>query len=165
MIIGPECTGKTTLAKSLAKHYNTTWVPEYARAYIDALERPYKEEDLLTIAKGQINGEQGLLQKANQVLICDTDLLVIKVWQEYKYGKCHQEILDKIKSRHYDLYLLTYIDVPWEDDPQRENPGLRDFFFETFRKELQSRGLKFIELKGELSKRKQEAVKAIDQLL
>ncbi len=164
VIIGPECTGKTTLAQVLAQHYNTAWVPEYAREYIDSLDRPYREEDLLAIANGQVMGENNGVRTANKVLICDTDLLVIKIWQEHKYGKCYQEILDRIKASRYDLYLLTYIDVPWENDPQRENPGLRRFFFDIFKKELEARGLKFIELRGELSKRSQAAIKAIDQL-
>ena len=89
---------------------------------------------------------------------------MIKIWQEHKYGKCYQEILDRIKASRYDLYLLTYIDVPWENDPQRENPGLRRFFFDLFKRELEVRGLKFIELRGGLSKRSQAAIKAIDQL-
>lgn len=164
VIIGPECTGKTTLARALAKHYNTTWVPEYARQYIDSLDRPYREEDLLTIANGQIIGENSKVRTANKLLICDTNLLVIKIWQEYKYGKCYQEILDQVALSRYDLYLLTYIDVPWENDPQRENPGLRRFFFDLFKRELETRDLKFIEVRGGLGQRSQTAIKAIDKL-
>ena len=104
-------------------------MPEYAREFIDRLNRDYQESDLVDIAKGQIASEVNLEAQANNLLICDTNLLVLKIWSEYKYGACDQEILDLIKKRKYDLYLLTYIDVPWADDPQREHPHLRDFFY------------------------------------
>ena len=32
--IGPECTGKTTLCENLAKYYQTQWVPEFMRTYL-----------------------------------------------------------------------------------------------------------------------------------
>ena len=165
VVIGPECSGKTTLSSSLATYYNTVWVPEYARHYIDRLDRPYDETDLLPIAEGQLSSEDQMLKKANKVLICDTDLLVLKVWQEHKYGACYPKILNTIKNRSYDLYLLTHVDIPWEKDPQRENPHLRDFFFNLFKKELHEKKLPFVEIKGEFYKRKKTAIEAIDGLL
>ncbi len=165
VLIGPECTGKTTLARSLAEYYGTTWVPEYAREYIDALSRPYSEEDLLSIAKGQLAIEDELALRANRVLICDTDLLVIKVWQEHRFGKCYPEIGEWIQSRYYDLYLLMHADIPWDDDPQRENPHLRDYFFDIFKKELKRKGANLMEINGDFSKRKHAAIMAIDDLL
>jgi len=164
-LVGPESTGKSTLAASLATHYGTAWVPEYAREYIDRLGREYAERDLLEIAKGQIAAEINLEKNARGILICDTNLLVIKVWSEYKYGGCNQEILDMIKKRKYDLHLLTYIDVPWSDDPQREHPHLRDFFYTVYKNELIARNLPFIEVSGEFYERKKKAIEAIDALL
>ena len=165
VIIGPECSGKTTLSSALAAHYKTNWVPEYARHYIDRLDRPYNEKDLLPMAKGQLSTEDQLIKTANKVLICDTNLLVIKVWQEHKYGGCYPEVLDRIKNRVYDLYLLTHVDIPWKDDPQREHPDLRDFFFNLYKKELLERNLPFVEIKGEFAERKKAAIAAIDKLL
>lgn len=166
VIIGPESTGKSTLSSLLAKYYNTTWVPEYARDYIDHLDRPYEEKDLLEIAKGQIKAEEELEKKANRVLICDTNLLVIKVWSEHKYGACYPEILDLIKSRDYDLFLLSNIDVPWQDDPQREHPQLREFFYNIYRQELIKSGVPWVEIKGQdFYTRQNIAVKAIDKML
>ena len=165
VLVGPECTGKSTLASLLAKYYDTVWVPEYARQYIDRLDRPYTEKDLPVIAKGQLELEDSLIEKANKVLICDTDLTVIKIWSEHKYGACYDEILAEYRKRKYDLYILTGIDIPWDDDPQRENPHLREFFYDTFKNDLQQRELPFIEIAGDHYTRKKEAVKAIDQLL
>ena len=85
-IIGPESTGKSTLAKELAEYYKTVYVPEVARFYIDELKRSYNQNDLLEIAKLQCDEEDKLLHQANEILICDTNLLVIKIWSEFKYG-------------------------------------------------------------------------------
>ena len=34
VLFGPESTGKTTLSKALADHFDTLWVAEYAREYL-----------------------------------------------------------------------------------------------------------------------------------
>ncbi len=165
VIVGPECTGKSTLSSLLAKYYNTVWVREYARQYIERLDRPYEKNDLLTIAIGQLAMEDEQLVAANKVLICDTELTVIKIWSEHKYGDCEDEILRLMKLRTYDLFLLTGIDMPWEDDPQRENPDLREYFYDAFKKELIQQKVNFIELSGSYYDRKKKAVDAIDALL
>lgn len=164
VVVGPECTGKSDLAEFLAAHYNTACVPEYARGYLGNLVRPYNEEDLLTIARGQIRVEDEFARTANELLICDTNLYVIKVWSTFKYGECSGEILEEIKNRPYDLYLLTYIDVPWEDDPQREHPDKREELYEIYLNELRNQAVPFVEIKGERDTRRQRAIQAIDEL-
>ena len=85
-VIGPECTGKSDLSQFLAEHFQTAWVPEYARRYLDNLVRPYHQDDLLTISHGQMRLEDEWERDANKILICDTNLYVIKVWSEFKFG-------------------------------------------------------------------------------
>lgn len=165
VVIGPESTGKSTLSSALAEHYETAWVPEYARKYINELDRPYQSHDLLEIARGQLVSENKQAQKASDILICDTNLIVIKIWSEFKFGFCHEEILKEISKREYDLYLLMDIDVPWEDDPQRENPGRRDFFYDLYKSTLESLDVPFIEISGEWQKRRNDAITAINRLL
>jgi len=121
-ITGPESTGKSMLAENLAIHYRTEWIPEYAREYINNLDRPYNYDDILIIAKEQIKREERMFGKANQFLFCDTGLIVTKIWCEYKYGKCHKWIHDNIENHKYDLYLLADIDLSWQPDPLREHP-------------------------------------------
>ncbi len=165
VLIGPECTGKSTLASLLAKYYNTVWVPEYARDYINRLDRSYEEKDLLPIARGQLESEENLAKEANQILICDTDLTVIKIWSEHKYGACYDEILDAYHQQSCDLYLLMGIDVPWCDDPQRENPHLRSYFYDVFKNELKQKGANFVEISGGHFERQKQAVEIIDELI
>jgi NadR type nicotinamide-nucleotide adenylyltransferase len=164
-IIGPECTGKSDLSAYLAQYYKTTWVPEYARAYLDNLTRPYEQHDLLTIAHGQLRIEDEWAREANRLLICDTNLYVIKVWSEFKYGVCDPDILNKIATRKYDLYLLTYIDVPWEADALREHPNQRNDLYEIYRKEMVNQQVPFSEIKGDRDERRKSAVAAIEKLL
>ncbi|MEQ8925090.1 MAG: ATP-binding protein [Fulvivirga sp.] len=164
-LVGPECTGKSTLSSLLAKYYNTVWVPEYARKYIERLDRPYEEKDLPIIASGQSELEDKLLKAANKLLICDTDLSVIKIWSEHKYGACYDEILKEYHRRKYDLHILTGIDMPWVEDPQRENPHLREYFYDTFKNDLLQRGANFIEVSGSHYERQKKAVEVIDELL
>ena len=72
VVIGGESTGKSTLCEQLASHYETVWVTEFAREYLEQLGREYVEQDLLQIAKGQLNAEDEAITKANQFLFCDT---------------------------------------------------------------------------------------------
>lgn len=162
--IGPESTGKSTLTQQLAAHYETTFVPEYAREYIEKLGRNYEENDLLEIAKGQIRLEEQELLMAKNYLFCDTDLTVIKVWSLNAYQRCNELILEMLNNQRYDLYLLCGVDIPWEYDPQREHPRLRSYFYEIYKQELQKRNLPFIELEGTREIRLQMAIQKIKTL-
>lgn len=164
-IVGPECTGKTDLAHFLASHFQTEWVPEYARSYLDRLSRPYEKSDLSKIAHGQVRMEDEWARDANRVLICDTNLIVVKVWSEHKYGDCDEEILELMSQRKYDLLLLTNIDIAWENDPQREHPDKRDHFWKIYQKEVASSGIPFIEISGAQQERRNTAVEAIKRIL
>lgn len=148
----------------LAEHYNTCWVEEYARAYINQLKRPYQVHDLEKIARGQLEAERKRSEYANNILICDTNLIVIKIWSDFKYGSCPDWIVEEISRSNYDLHLLTYIDIPWKEDPQREHPDKRDYLYLKYKKELEFRGFKYVEIKGKMNERVSKAVSAINSL-
>jgi NadR type nicotinamide-nucleotide adenylyltransferase len=164
VVLGPECTGKSELSAYLADALHTVWVPEYAREYLDDLQRPYGPEDLPLIARGQLALEDAMERKANKVLICDTDLYVIKVWSNFKYGYCDPEILRSIASRGYDLYLLTYIDIPWAYDPLREHPDQREELYQLYLQEMKNQPVPFVEIKGTREARRKAATTAIRAL-
>ncbi|MCR9016919.1 ATP-binding protein [Aquiflexum gelatinilyticum] len=167
VIIGPESTGKSTLAKNLADHFGCLWVPEFAREYLDNLDRPYAYDDLTEIAKEQIGLEDEFGLKSKDLLVCDTDLNVIKVWSNHKYGRVHPWIEDQIKTRKYDLYLLTDIDIPWKDDPQREHPDpfMRKYFFDLYQKILLESGVPFALVSGNQEDRMQLSIDFIHEKL
>ncbi|WP_276168262.1 ATP-binding protein [Zobellia alginiliquefaciens] len=170
VLFGPESTGKTTLSDQLARYYNTVWVPEYAREYLQDKwnneRKTCEPKDLLPIAAGQMKIENQLAKKASEVLICDTDLLETKVYSEaYYLGYCDPALEKHALNNHYDLYLLTYIDVPWVGDDLRDKPNERERMFDYFKETLQKYDRNFIILKGNRKERLETAVKHIDKLL
>lgn len=170
VLFGPESTGKTTLSEQLARHYNTVWVPEYAREYLQNKwnneRKTCEPKDLLPIAEGQMRLENTLTKKATQILICDTDLLETKVYSEaYYVGHCDPLLEKYALENQYDLYLLTYIDIPWEADDLRDKPNEREEMFLYFQKTLEKYNRKFIILKGSKRQRLKTAVEHIDNLL
>jgi NadR type nicotinamide-nucleotide adenylyltransferase len=161
-VTGPESTGKSMLSEQLAGHYHTVWVPEYARGYINALKRSYNQLDILVIAKGQIRSEKTCYKKAGSFLICDTELIVTKIWSEVKYGNCDDWILKKIIENRYELFLLCDIDLPWENDPQREHPHKREYLFNLYKEELTGRGFPFFVISGFGKERLSNAIGIIE---
>ena len=169
-MFGPECSGKTTLAKLLANHYNTQWVPEFAREYLQNKwnneRKTCEPKDLLPIAIGQIKLENELAQKTDSVLICDTDILETKVYSEAYYSGTCDPILETYALKNtYDLYFLTYIDTPWEPDDLRDKPNERERMFKAFEDALIKYKRPYVLLKGSKKERLELAVKHIDKLL
>ena len=170
VLFGPESTGKTTLSIQLAKHYNTVWVQEYARPYLQKVwnqeRRTCQQKDILPLAFGQIALENRLAKRADKVLICDTDLLETKVYSSAYYGGFVDPILEKAATENtYNLYLLTYIDTPWEADDLRDRPEQRLEMFEAFQKALDQHHRPYLLLKGDKESRLKKAVEAIDAIL
>lgn len=169
VLFGPESTGKSTLAKQLAQHYNTIFVPEYSRIYAEEQlkkNRILTEDDVMPIAVGQMALENELAPAANQILICDTDLLETKVYAEAYYGGINNAILDKYAVENkYDFYFLTYIDIPWEADNLRDKPNDREAMFEAFQTALDTYKKPYIILKGSMTQRFETAIALINNLI
>ena len=170
VLFGPESSGKTTLSRQLARFYNTVWVPEYARNYLQEkwnIERKTCEQkDMMPIAYGQMELENKLAKKADRILICDTDLLETKVYsQEFYNGFVDEELHKATLKNEYDLYLLTYIDTPWEEDDLRDRPEQRLEMFTAFEKALIENKKNYIVLKGDKKIRLKTATAAINAIL
>lgn len=139
-IIGPECTGKTTLAKELAERYKGVFVPEYAREYMEQLNRPYTRKDVEKIARKQIADLKHMLSiscDTDKVYFFDTELIITKVWFEHKYGACPEWVTDALHQYPMNVYLLCSPDIAWQYDPVRENPNIREELFERYEQEVQ----------------------------
>lgn len=170
VLFGPESTGKTTLSDQLARHYNTVWVEEYARPYLQKVwnqeRRTCEPKDIMPIAYGQMELENRLAKRADKVLICDTDLLETKVYSEEYYGGYVDPLLETAAQENsYDLYFLTYIDTPWVADDLRDRPEQRLEMFNAFKSALEKYDRPYVLLKGDKETRLQAAVSAIDHLL
>ncbi|NNJ87957.1 MAG: ATP-binding protein [Eudoraea sp.] len=170
VLFGPESTGKTTLSKQLAAHYNTLWVPEYAREYLQEKwnreQKTCEPHDLLPIAEGQMRLENEYTTKVDSLLICDTDLLETKVYSDAYYLGYTDPLLEKYALQNsYDLYLLTAIDTPWIKDDLRDKPNEREKMYMYFKNTLEKHQRNFITLKGDKKTRLETAINAIDKLL
>lgn len=170
VLFGPESTGKTTLSQQLAEYYQTALVPEYLREFAqkkwDKEQKVCEEQDVINIAKGQMQLEKRMEKEAKQLLICDTDLLETKVYAEYYFNNFQHDELDQaIAHNHYDLYLLTYIDTPWQADDLRDRPEQREQMFALFENALIKHNKHYLILKGDKQTRLQTAINAITPLL
>jgi len=166
VIIGPESTGKTELAQFLAEQFNTVYVPEFARIYVEQLNRPYTYEDVELIAKEQIKLEKKFSLKANQILFFDTYLIITKVWFQVVYKRIPDWLDEAIRNSNIDLFLLTNTELPWIQDKVRENGGeMREKLFEIYKSELQNYGFNFSIITGTGKKRFNSALKEIKNFL
>lgn len=149
VLIGAESTGKTELAEFLAKKFNTVWVPEYARVYVEKLNRPYNYDDVVFIAKKQVELENDFFLKANKILFYDTYLIITKIWFKLVYNKIPDWIDPYLKNSNIDLFLLCNNDLPWVSDPVRENGGeMRNKLYEIYKNELEELGFNYKVVKG-----------------
>ena len=185
-VIGPESTGKSTLCEKLATHFGTLWVSEYARTFLQGNGKEYKQEDLLTIAKGQIREEEETIQKLHslasekaklnnhakstngkQLLFVDTDLHVIRIWSEYVFNFCDRFILDHIAGNRYDHYLLCEPDVEWVNDNLREHPdsSIRMKLYHHYKDAMVQHGYAWTNINGNYAERERIAIAAVNKLL
>ena len=166
VVTGSECTGKTTLAEALADHYDTVWVPEFARQLVADKGAPVEHEDVEEIARGQLALEDATAREASGVLIQDTDLLSTIVYSEHYYGSCPSWIGEAWRRRLPDLYLLADTDVPWVPNAdQRDRGHMREEMQTLFRQALRSRRSRMLELRGSHAERMAIATRVIDRLL
>ena len=157
IVTGPESSGKSTLCKALSIHFKITYSEEFARGFLDQLGRNYIKDDLLKIAKGQLNSEEN-----TQLL--DTDLITIKIWSKYKYGSCDKWILAQIEKQKSEnrYYLLCSPDIPWQADNQRESPNDRGKLFGIYKKELDNLDQLYFVVEGE--ERKEKSISKLSSL-
>lgn len=149
-ITGPESSGKSDLAKALANHFDTVYVLEFARDYLEENGSEYSFEDLDEICKGQIAREEKALSKANEICFFDTEMLVLKIWSMYRFGRVSSFIEQAVRERKYEHYLLCKPDLTWSPDPLRESPSAdeRELLFNLYRNELESQNGSFTVVEG-----------------
>jgi len=168
-ILGAESTGKTTLCRDLAAHFGSPWVPEYMRTYLQAKwdneQLTCTWDDLLPIAQGQIDLENKLAKQAaqlpddNRYLFCDTSLFELMVYSKWYYGDCPEALSQAALTHHYDLILLTEVDIPWVADDLRDSPHQREDISAYFASQLTLHNKDFQRIGGDRGQRVQQVAK------
>ncbi|HRW63300.1 MAG TPA: ATP-binding protein [Bacteroidales bacterium] len=166
VLIGPESTGKTELAQFLSKKLDTVFVPEYAREYIENLNRKYTYNDVVHIAETQINLSKRFINQANKVLFYDTYLIITKIWFKVVFNTYPSWIDKELTDNPIDLFLLCNTDIEWLPDAVRENGGeMREKLFEMYKQEIESFGFKYEIVKGVGEERFQNALEIVTNFL
>lgn len=167
-IVGVESTGKSTLAEDLARYYQSEWVEEFARKYLENKGKHYSYDDVLYIAQNQHkNIQEAIKATSKDVIFIDTELLVTKIWQEYVFGKCHDWIDTHLPKQTYQIYLLTDIDLPWQPDPLREYPEIEKSqeIHQLYLFYLEKYGFTYHLISGNRQERLQRAIKVIEDYI
>lgn len=165
VITGAESTGKTTLAQALSDYYSEPWTKEFVRSYVEHLNRELRPEDLEPIARGQLAAEDAHLDQARRLMIHDTNLLSSIIYARHYFGKELDWVNQRFKERNYSLYFLCMPDIPWEADTgQRESPEVRALLHQSFKAELASLKLPYVEMRGSKEMRLQQAISIINVL-
>lgn len=166
VVTGVECTGKTVLAQSIQAYYDAMLVPEFARGYLEKSNGIYSESDLLKILDQQLANEKKAMAMNPDLLVCDTGPYVIKVWSKFKYGRVDEKILNTIEKYQVDLFILPdYREIPFVDDPLRENPNDREVLFQMYLEEMTNQEVPFLVVSRDLENRLRQVKRAVDGLL
>jgi NadR type nicotinamide-nucleotide adenylyltransferase len=168
VVIGPESTGKTTLAKDLAAYFGARWVPEFAREFAERIRRPVRLEDVDAIGRGQQAGEDAALAASGALplLILDTDLVSTGVYSRHYFDDCPAWVEPAARARLSDLYILLATDVPWvPEEHLREEPERRDELFRLFQATLHELGARVVEVRGPWAERREAAIEAVSAAL
>ncbi len=166
VVTGPECTGKTTVARYLGRHYKVTVIPEYARDYISGLGRPYGYEDVAHVARHQIEEEREAVKKTGSFIILDTHLVITRVWFEVVFGKVPGFLLEQMKKKNNYYFLLCNTDIEWVPDDVRENGGeMRETLFQRYHRIIEHYGWPYDILKGTGEERYRNALKLMNPVV
>lgn len=166
ILTGPESTGKTALASQLATKYEVNFIPEYARTYIEKLNRPYNYDDVLSIAMKQVEMMNYYSKNNNSILFIDTYLILTKVWFIRVYDRYPDWMDSEIEKTKDDLYLLCKPDIAWIQDGVRENGGvMRDILYRDYENELKKAKLNYVTIEGENIKRFDNASRSVQTFI
>ena len=169
-VLGAESTGTTTLAKALAEHFDTAWVPEYGRYYAEGklplgTDVSWRSEEFVAIATAQQKFEADLARCANKVLIADTDAFATSVWHERYMGTMSEALECIAEASKHDLYILTGDEIPFEQDGTRDGEHIRHDMHKRFEEKLKETNRPYIVVRGSHAERLKVAVEKIEELI
>jgi NadR type nicotinamide-nucleotide adenylyltransferase len=150
--LGGKASGKTTLAQALATKFETTCVPEYGRELWKQKNGELVYEDLLAIARRQVEREQSAATGANRYLFCDTSPLTTLFYSLELFGRAEPE-LETLSRRKYDLHVLCAPDFKFDREGTRRDAAFRQRQHEWYLQNLARRGIPYLLAAGTIEAR------------
>ncbi|PJZ44492.1 AAA family ATPase [Leptospira brenneri] len=164
VLTGSESVGKTSLTQILAKHFQTNWIPEFAREYLESKENPMDESDFLPIARGHLLSEVEAAKTSNGILFLDTDLLTTKVYLERYYESEIPWLTERALGLKYESSLFLDIDIPWIQDQLRDLGEERESMRTRFLQAMKEANRDFYWIRGDYREREKQAIKIVKQI-
>lgn len=162
VVTGPECSGKTTLARWVAERLDAPLVEEAARVYVDRVRRPLGVEDVLPIAE-----LASVLDDAadGTTVVLDTDLLSTSVYAAWYYGVTLDYVEEEWRRRRPDVYLFCEPDFPFVPEPgQRDSEAARRVLRNVFARRVAASGVPVFVIEGSPAWRRTVAGRAVEQV-
>ena len=164
-VVGGESTGKSTLVAALAEHYDTAYVPEFARDYLSIHGSTYTPEQAPILALGQMDREREYALIADRLLFCDTDAMTTMLWSEYYFGHAVPQIVELAQQHTHDLYVLCADELAWENDGLRRSAGSAAWFDRRLRQVMDNWSRHYIEVRGDVPTRVQQTADVLDRMV
>jgi HTH-type transcriptional repressor of NAD biosynthesis genes len=161
-LVGTESTGKSTLTVKLAKHFETSFVPEMAREIIEQTIE-CKPEHLQQIAELHAQTIFEKTKSANKLLFVDTDINITRSYSKFLFNN-ELEVADWIENANkFDLYLYLKKDANFVQDGTRLVQTERDQLDKSHRQTFQEKNISFIEIGGSWEDRFNQAIKILEE--
>jgi len=162
-LLGAECTGKSTLAEALARHFNAGLVTEYLREWCDTHGRTPQQHEQAHIADEQAARIEAASRR-HDLVICDTTPLITALCSEHYFGDASLTPNALAFQRRCDLTLLCAPDLPWQADGfLRDGPAVRERFDARIRAALAAGGIAWVDIGGTDAERTDAAIAAIQR--
>lgn len=164
VILGTECTGKTTLTEKLAKHFNCSFVLEAGRDII-ANSNSFTFDDLHLVATEHAKRIDKTILADNALVIIDTDIHTTKSYSRFTFEKELEISVDIYNSNKANLYLYLNNDVEYLQDGTRLSEAARNLLDLSHRQVLTDHNIDIIEIRGDWDERFEKAVEQINKLI
>lgn len=165
-ILGAESTGKSQLAQALAQRYETFWVPEYLREFVETEQRVPRADEQILIANTQLQRENDLAERAKDWLFCDTTPLMTALYSRHYFNQVDAALAQLEQAHAYDFTLVAAPDFPWTPDGlQRESAQVRERVHQQLLDILEDREIPFLLVEGSLSQRLEQVEFALSFLM
>ena len=164
VILGTECTGKTTLTEKLAKHFNCSFVSEAGRDII-ANSNSFTVDDLYLVETEHSKRIDESILADSPLVIIDTDIHTTKSYSLFTFEKELEISTDIYNSNKANLYLYLNNDVEYLQDGTRLSETERNLLDLSHRQVLTEHKIDIVEIKGDWDVRFEKAVEQINKLI